>query len=494
MDATPSTKCPPKAAVLHLGHRKGFVLFSKKAKCIFIAGTASHVGKSWTATAIGRYLQRRGIRVAPFKAQNMSNNSAPLAGGGEIGRAQAVQAQACGVDPVSDMNPILLKPTSDSGCQVVVNGKVWRNLSASAYYQHFDELLDHVLAAYHRLASQYAYIVIEGAGSVAELNLKSRDLVNFGLATRVGAPALLVGDIDRGGIFASLIGTMDLLDESERALIRSFAVNRFRGDRALFADGVRILEERTARPCLGVFPMLTDTEIDAEDGVGMADSPNPELAGIGVVSFPRISNITDFQLLPGIRRITAPENRQYRCIILPGTKSTMADLQWMRDRGLDRWLVQQHNAGARLIGICGGYQMLGESIEDPDAVESSGKEMKGLGLLPVTTVMAPIKTTRTVRAATPSGLVFNAYEIHMGITSRPSGASAFAQTEHGPDGIRLNNCVGTYLHGALENASVASELLDIAVEPRQPKQQAYESLATWFEDNANIALFNELYL
>ena len=439
-------------------------------------------------------MRRRGIRVAPFKAQNMSNNSAPLSGGGEIGRAQAVQAEACGVDPASDMNPILLKPTSDSGCQVVVNGKVWRNLSASAYYQHFDELLEQVLAAYDRLASQYEYIVIEGAGSVAELNLKSRDLVNFGLAARLGAPALLVGDIDRGGIFASLIGTIGILNDSERALVRSFAVNRFRGDSSLFVDGVRILEEKTERPCLGVFPMLTGAEIDAEDGVCMDEIPNPALADVAVVSLPRISNITDFQLLRGIRRITVPDNRQYRCIILPGTKSTMADLQWMRDRGLDQWIVQQHGAGARIIGICGGYQMLGESIEDPYAAESNCKQMNGLGLLPVTTVMDPVKTTRQVQAVTPSGIAFSAYEIHMGRTSRPAGAPAFAQTEFGPDGIRQNNCIGTYLHGALENAGIIGELLDIVVEPRQPKQQAYESLATWFESNANIPLFDELYL
>ena len=470
-----------------------FILF-KSAKSIFIAGTASHVGKSWTATAIGRYLRRRGIRVAPFKAQNMSNNSAPLAGGGEIGRAQAVQAESCGVEPTSDMNPILLKPTSDSGCQVILNGKVWQSLSASAYYEHFEDLLDHVLAAYQRLSRQYDYIVIEGAGSVAELNLKSRDLVNFGLATRIGAPALLVGDIDRGGIFASIIGTISLLSETERSLVRSFAVNRFRGDRRLFEDGVGILEQKSARPCLGVFPMLQDIEIDAEDGVSLDEIPNPALADVAVISLPRISNITDFQLLRGIRRITAPGDRQYRCIIIPGTKSTMADLQWMRDRGLDDWITRQHAAGARIIGICGGYQMLGESIEDPTAAESGRKQMNGLGFLPVKTVMEPEKTTRQVQAVTPSGISFSAYEIHMGITSRPPGATAFAQTDHGPDGIRHNNCIGTYLHGALENAGIVREMLDIAVEPRPPKQQAYESLATWFETNANIPLFDELYL
>ncbi|MEP6533783.1 MAG: cobyric acid synthase [Bryobacteraceae bacterium] len=481
-------------AVLHLGHRRGFILRSASAKSIFVAGTASHVGKSWMATAICRYLRRRGLRVAPFKAQNMSNNSAPLAGGGEIGRAQLVQAEACGVQPTSDMNPILLKPSSDSGCQVILNGKVWRNLSASTYYEQFEELFGQVLAAYSRLAQQYEYIVIEGAGSVAELNLRSRDLVNFGLATRVGAPALLVGDIDRGGIFASLIGTIGLLTEEERNLVRAFAVNRFRGDMALFADGVGILEEKTGRPCLGVFPMLPGTEIDAEDGVNMDELPNPSLADVAVVSLPRISNITDFQLLRGIRRITTPVDRQYRCIILPGTKSTMADLQWMRDRGLDTWILNQHAAGARIIGICGGYQMMGETIEDPGAAESNRKQMNGLGLLPVNTVMEPVKTTRQVQAVTPSGVAFSAYEIHMGVTARPHGAMAFAQTEYGPDGMRENNCVGTYLHGALENAGIVRELLDIVVEPRQPKQQAYDSLAEWFETSANIPLFNDLYL
>ncbi len=439
------------------------------------------------ATAVSRYLRGRGIRVAPFKAQNMSNNSCPLAGGGEIGRAQAVQAEACGVEPTCDMNPILLKPDSDTGSQVVLNGKVWRNLSASAYYEHFDELLHHVLAAYNRLSQKFEYIVIEGAGSVAEMNLKSRDLVNLGLAVRVGAPALLVGDIDRGGIFASIIGTIGLLDSHERDLVRSFAVNRFRGDATLFKDGVRILEEKTALPCLGVFPMLNDTEIDAEDGVTLETALNPALSGIAVISLPRISNITDFQLLPGIRRITKPDDRLYRCIIIPGTKNTIADLQWMRDRGLEDWIVRQHAAGAKIIGICGGYQMMGEWIEDPSQVP-------GLGLLPVTTVMEPVKTTRQVQAITPSGIAFQAYEIHMGVTTRPVNAAAFAQTEFGPDGIRHNNCIGTYLHGALENENIVRELLGVAVERRQSKDAAYEALATWFETNANVRLFNELYL
>jgi adenosylcobyric acid synthase len=465
-----------------------------KAKYIFVAGTASHVGKSWMTTAIGRHLRRRGICVAPFKAQNMSNNSCPLPSGGEIGRAQAVQAAACGVEPSSDMNPILLKPNSDCGSQVVVNGKVWRNLSASAYYDHFEELLQQVLDAFERLTRKFDFIVIEGAGSVAELNLKARDLVNFGLAKRIGAPALLMGDIDRGGIFASLIGTMCLLDETERSLVRSFAVNRFRGDPKLFEDGVQILEAKTDRRCLGVFPMLQDTEIDAEDGISLEEGGSPLYPDIAVISLPRISNITDFRLLPGIRRITKPDNRLYRCIIIPGTKSTIGDLKWMRERGLMDWVKRQHAAGARIVGICGGYQILGETIVDPDAVESNVKEEVGHGLLPVTTVLETEKTTRSVDAVLPSGASFAAYEIHMGTTTRPKDAEPFAQTIHGSEGIRANNCVGTYLHGALENESVIRELLGVDVEPRQSKEDAYENLADWFEQNADMRLFEEIYL
>lgn len=248
------------------------------------------------------------------------------------------------------------------------------------------------------------------------------------------------------------------------------------------------------RRCLGVFPMLQDTEIDAEDGISVAEGAGLLYPDIAVISLPRISNITDFRLLPGIRRITKPDNRLYRCIIIPGTKSTIGDLIWMRERGLTEWVKRQHAAGARIIGICGGYQMLGESIVDPDAVESSVKEEAGLGLLPVTTVLETEKTTRSVDAVLPSGTSFPAYEIHMGMTTRPKDAVPFAQTGHVPEGIRANNCVGTYLHGALESESVIRDLLGIDVEPGQSKEDAYESLADWFERNADMRLFEELYL
>ena len=270
------------------------------AKPIFIGGTGSHAGKSWVTTALCRYLYRMGHRVAPFKAQNMSNNSMVCADGGEIGRAQVAQAEACGLSPATDMNPILLKPTGALGSQVVLNGRPWKNLKAGEYYEHFDFLLDHVLNAYARLAASYDYVVIEGAGSVTELNLKHRDLVNLGLARRLNAPSLLVADIDRGGVFASVIGTFHLLESEEAALMRSFLVNRFRGDVGLFQDGIRILEEKTKRSCLGVFPYAPDIYLDAEDSVSLE---GPAVAGnsgvrAAIVRLPHISNFTDFRLLP----------------------------------------------------------------------------------------------------------------------------------------------------------------------------------------------------
>jgi adenosylcobyric acid synthase len=465
------------------------------AKAILVGGTASHVGKSFMTTAICRLLKRRGVRVAPFKAQNMSNNSYPCRGGGEIGRAQVVQAQACGLEPAPDMNPVLLKPNADSHCQVVVDGKVWRNLHAREYYEHTDFLLNRVLDAFHRLANQYEYIVMEGAGSIAELNLRSRDLVNLGIAKKVGAPVLLVADIDRGGIFASVAGTYCLLPPDERAMIRSFAVNRFRGDGSLFEDGVKILEEKSRSRCLGVFPMLEDARIDEEDGVSLDGRRGSAESRIAILRFPRISNLTDFRLLPDARWISEPISGRFDMVILPGTKNTIADLEWMRARKLDQWVLGQHAAGASVLGICGGYQMLGTRIEDPEAVESHRGAAEGLSLLPVSTVMKTEKTTRVVAAESPGGVKFEAYEIHMGSTTFPREFTAFAKIETGePEGIRAGRCAGTYLHGALENAGFLSELLGYPVAEPRSKDKIYDDLADWFAAHADMDLFSELYL
>jgi adenosylcobyric acid synthase len=423
----------------------------------------------------------------------MSNNSYPCAAGGEIGRAQVVQAEACGLEPHPDMNPILLKPESDRGSQVVVNGKVWRNLEAVEYYSHFDWLRAQVLEAYERLAAKYEYIVIEGAGSIAELNLKSRDLVNLPLAKEVGAPVLLVADIERGGVFACVVGTFCLLDDSERKLVRSFAVNRFRGDMSLFEDGVEILTSKTGKPCLGVFPMLQDAEIDAEDGVAF-DERSAGNSDIAILQFPRISNLTDFRLLSDADRITKPSNRLYRCVILPGTKSTIADLHWMRTRGLDAWVKRQHAAGALIVGICGGFQMLGEAIYEPDALDGSGTSAVGLSLVSAHTVMQAEKTTQVVDAVLPLGAVFQAYEIHMGQTTIADDVTPFAFVDGRPEGIRTNGCVGTYLHGALESPAVLKDLLGIKISPRASREQNYDRLSEWFESHCDTRLFEELYL
>jgi adenosylcobyric acid synthase len=460
---------------------------------MMIAGTASHAGKSWFATAICRCLKRRGLRVAPFKAQNMSNNSYPCREGGEIGRAQAEQAEACGLEPSAAMNPVLLKPESDGASQVIVDGKVWRRLSARQYYDHFDYLNERVMAAYRLLAAEYEFIVIEGAGSVTEMNLKRTDLVNLGLARRTGARALLVADIDRGGVFASLVGTFALLEPEEAALVPAFAVNRFRGDVSLFADGVDFLEHRTGRKCLGVFPHAADIPLAAEDGLSLDAAPSGN-GRIAILRFPRVSNFTDFAVVPGAVWIDRPVPRKFDAVILPGSKSVIADLEWMRRRGLDRWVLAQHADGARIVGVCGGYQMLGEHIGDPYRVESDTVAAEGLALLPVTTTLEREKTTRVVDAVTPLGRRFTAYEIHMGRTTAPPGAEPFALVDGKPEGIRQGRVAGAYLHGAFEDPGVAEEFLGAACAPRESKDSVYEALADWFERNGDMRRFEELYL
>jgi adenosylcobyric acid synthase len=434
------------------------------------------------------------MRVAPFKAQNMSNNSFPCEGGGEIGRAQVAQAQACGVEPTPDMNPILLKPTSDRGSQVVLHGKVWKTLDAASYYEEFEYLLSQVLEAFERLSRQYDFLVIEGAGSVTELNLKHRDLVNLGLATRVNAPVMLVADIDRGGVFASLVGTFALLETEERALVRGFAVNRFRGDPQLFISGTQILEQRTQRPCMGVFPYDASILLDAEDGVGI---PKDRSIGaqVAIVHLPHVSNTTDFRLLPDAVWITQPIDRQFKTILLPGTKNTIDDLHWLHRTGLADWVKHQHGNGATVMGICGGYQMLGERVEDPHGVESGRAQMDGLSLLPCTTRLSTEKVTRRVNAVSAAGTSFAAYEIHMGETTVKTSVPPFARLADGStDGAIFNRCIGTYLHGALEDAVIALEVLGIEVSEVPSREQNYERLADWFSNHVDERKFAELYL
>lgn len=463
------------------------------ARAIFMGGTASNVGKSWMTTALCSLLHRRGVRVAPFKAQNMSNNSYPCADdAGEIGRSQVTQAWACGLLPEPAMNPVLLKPCGESRSQVIVQGKVWRTLDARDYYQHVPYLKQQALDAYEDLARRFDVIVMEGAGSVAELNLAGRDFTNLSIARAVGARALLVADIERGGVFASVLGTLDLLTPEDRALVRCFAINRFRGDQSLFDDGVAILEQRSGLPCLGVFPFDNDIHLAAEDSLAERhDAHGGE--NVAIVRFPRISNTTDFRLLGGAVWVERPQSRRFDFVILPGTKSTLADLAWLRETGLDQWILGQHADGARVIGICGGYQMLGESITDADGVDGAAGQRSGLGLIPAHTTMQAGKTTRIRSARTPSGAAFSAYEIHMGVTQFDEPLRPFAILDDGShEGVQHHRIVGTYLHGALESAGVFQEIFGVPPPVHAAEADSFDSLAAWLERNANPAVLSHL--
>jgi adenosylcobyric acid synthase len=453
------------------------------AKPIFIGGTSSNAGKSWMATAVCAWLRRRGVAVAPFKAQNMSNNSYPCRQGGEIGRAQVVQAEACGLEPEPAMNPILLKPNGAGSSQVVVNGRVWKTLAPRAYHEHVPELRRHVRAAYEELSRRFDVIVIEGAGSVSELNLRATDLVNLDLVVRLRAPWMLVADIERGGVFASVLGTIGLLTPDERTLFRGFAINRFRGDVSLFEEGARTLEARTGSHCFGIFPYAADITIDAEDSLALdteARALAPAGARIAIVRLPCLSNATDFRLLPWADWIQSPPAGDYDFVVLPGTKNSIGDLRWLHSTGLSAWMLGQRRRGATIIGICGGYQMMGRRIDDPLGMEGGGSA-PGLGLLPVVTVMKPDKRTEVRPATTRGGTRFTGYEIHMGETSYEGSPQPFARFDDGTaDGACLPGAIGTYLHGALENADVCAELFGVPI-AAVPKRDQYERLAAWLE-------------
>jgi len=474
------------------------------AHALFVGGTSSNAGKSWITTAICASLRRRGLAVAPFKAQNMSNNSFPCREGGEIGRAQVAQAEACGLEPETAMNPILLKPNGNGTSQVVVRGRMWKTLSAREYYAQFDHLIGVVVEAYRDLASRFDAIVIEGAGSVSELNLRPHDLVNLGLVTRIGAPWVLVADIERGGVFGSVIGTASLLTAEERRLFRGFLVNKFRGDLTLFDDGARMIADAIGAPCLGIFPYDEHLRVDAEDSLALdvqRRSTPPAGARIAILHFPRISNATDFRLLTWADWLSEPLHSKYDFIILPGSKHTASDLAWLRARGFERWLWDQQQGGATIIGVCGGYQMLGQTIADPHGVESVSvgtATVPGLDMLQVQTVLTAEKTTRRRRARLAGAGAsdeFEAYEIHLGTTRAQEGAAeagdaAAAQTAYAPfailedgtrEGVRGERVMGTYLHGAFEQASVCRAIFGVPIDAGASKAAEYDRLADWFD-------------
>ena len=437
------------------------------AKRIMVQGTMSGAGKSLIAAALCRIFRQDGLRAVPFKSQNMALNSYITREGLEMGRAQVVQAQAAGIEPDVRMNPILLKPSSDTGSQLIVNGEVRGEYRAADYFEMKKSLIPQVLAAYESLAAEYDVIVIEGAGSPAEINLRRDDIVNMGLAQLVDAPVLLVGDIDRGGVFAQLYGTVALLDEEERARIAGLVINKFRGDEALLRPGLAMLEERTGIPVLGIIP-YAQVDIDDEDSLSprLGRSAHRRAVDVAVVRLPHISNFTDFAPLErhpalGVRYAGRPgQLAGADLIVLPGTKATMEDLRWLRRSGLESEIKKLAAAGVPVLGVCGGYQMLGERLSDPDGVEGGG-ELAGLGLLPCRTAFTPKKTRTRVEAEVSApalrGARLSCYEIHMGLTRRTGGAP-FARFPDGrEEGTAAENIFGTYLHGLFDTGELVEK-------------------------------------
>ena len=452
------------------------------AKVIMIQGTMSNAGKSLVTAGLCRVFKQDGYKVAPFKSQNMALNSFITKEGLEMGRAQVMQAEACGIEPSINMNPILLKPTNDVGSQVIVNGEVLGNMSARDYYKRKTELIPHIMKAYNNLDKEYDIIVIEGAGSPAEINLKENDIVNMGMAKLVNSPVLLVGDIDRGGVFASIAGTLMLLEEDERKMIKGTIINKFRGDVNILKPGLDMIEEITKTPVLGVVPYM-ELDIDDEDSLSerFNNKGTVDLIDIAVIRLPRISNFTDFntfEYIPGVSLRYVKSVRELKdpdMIILPGTKNTMEDLKWLRESGLEAQILKQAAKGKVIFGICGGYQMLGMELSDPFNVESGGT-MAGMGLLPTKTVFEKEKVRTRVSGnfnevsgilAELSYVEFEGYEIHMGQTTYDFNEEELTTIDNvngediiKNDGLYKDNVYGSYIHGIFDKEEVSKAIVE----------------------------------
>lgn len=440
-----------------------------KAKCIMVQGTMSGAGKSLLCAALCRIFKQDGYKVAPFKSQNMALNSYVTRNGMEMGRAQVMQAEAAGIEPDVRMNPVLLKPSSDIGSQVIVLGEVRGQMTATEYYEYKNSLMPEVMKAYNELASENDIIVIEGAGSPAEINLRENDIVNMGMAEAAGAPVLLAGDIDRGGVFAQLYGTVKLLTEDEQKRIAGLIVNKFRGDIDILAPGLKMVEEKTGIPVLGVVPYIR-VDIDDEDSLAPRLSAKSEVKplDIAIIRIPRMSNFTDFAPLEaheviGARYVqSAEELHSPDMVIIPGTKSTMDDLLWMRQNGIESAIQKLASSGTPVLGVCGGYQMMGEKLQDPHHIEGDLEEMHGMGLLPTETTFTNLKTrtrfTADVKAKDFEGAKLDGYEIHMG-ESIVKG-DPFLTLENGKDdGCACGTNFGTYLHGLFDTGELTEKLV-----------------------------------
>ncbi len=489
-----------------------------------VQGTASSVGKSLLVAGLCRLFRQDGLRVAPFKAQNMSLNSYVTPEGHEIGRAQVVQAEAAGLPPHVDMNPVLLKPEADTRSQVVLMGRPWKSVPAGTYYRHRDELWATVAAALDRLRARYDLVIAEGAGSPAEINLRPGDIVNMDVALHAQAPVLLVGDIDRGGVFAALLGTLMLLAPEERALVRGLVINKFRGDLALLTDGLRMLEERAGVPVVGVVPYLHNLAIAEEDGVylenlGPAARSAAEALDIAAIQLPHISNFDDLdalQLEPGVRVRWVTEARalgQPRAIVIPGSKNTLGDLAWLRAQGLASAIGERARAGTAIVGICGGYQMLGNTLADPQGYDGgqAAEAVAGLGLLPVDTTFYGEKATHQARAQVRAsqgwlaelvGGEVTGYEIHMGASR--GGTPLFEIVERGPHAVSEpdgavaaeGRILGTYLHGLFDTPAFRRAWLrslgwqgdasPAGLTLREVREAAYDRLAAVLRESLDV--------
>ena len=499
-----------------------------------VQGTGSDVGKSILVCALCRIFRQEGLKVAPFKAQNMSNNSYVTADGREMGRAQVAQAEAAGILPEAEMNPILLKPSGNNGSQIITMGRPLRHMTAHEYYENKDSMLEIAKEAYESLSNEYDVIVIEGAGSPAEINIKDNDIVNMKIAEIADAPVILVTDIERGGSFAWIVGTLELLDSDERDRVMGVIINKFRGDMGILESGIDMLEERINKPVLGVLPYFTNIDVDDEDSMNLdkrnrASESSESQIDIAIIRLPRISNFTDFDILIREKSLSVRFVEDARSIgnpdliIIPGTKNTIGDLESIKESGIANAVTGLANSGTMVIGICGGYQMLGKVILDPENAESKTLETDGLGLIDVSTLFRMQKNTHQVKATLHdrgtdifkglnSDNKITGYEIHMGETELLNGTAPFLKIlERSDKEVSMDdgavssdgNVIGTYLHGIFDNNEFRLELINklrknkglstmLAEELNSvDKEREYDKLADWFREHIDMNLIYE---
>lgn len=470
---------------------------------LMVQGTSSDAGKTTLVMALGRLLQRRGIAVAPFKPQNMALNSAVTADGGEIGRAQALQAKACGIEPTTDMNPVLIKPTSDTHAQVIVNGRAALTLGANQFLNYKQQVFPEVLNAYRRLQQHYEVVLVEGAGSPAEINLRAHDIANMGFAEAVDCPVILIADIERGGVFAQCVGTLELLSESERARIKGFVINHFRGAYNILESGINWLEQRTQKPVLGVLPFVEALYLSAEDAIDHQQQRDDSALRVVVPLVPQISNHTDFDVLRLMPEIDLQFIRPGQSIpaadlvILPGSKNTLADLAWLREQGWESYLKRHLRYGGKVIGICAGLQMLGTRIDDPAGVESSLGSAVGLSVLDVQTTLQPSKTLSQTQAQLTlpdqQPIRVTGYEIHAGVTH--FNEQSILHTAQQTLGVidRDEQVIGLYVHGIFDQPAACRALLQWAglrevstIDRQQHEERMIDRMADCCEAHLNL--------